>query len=68
MSDSLRPAAAADLLGVSVRTVANYEKAGKLTAERTEGGHRRYSRAEVIQLKQELEEGKDAFPKVEIIR
>lgn len=38
----LRPAQVADLLGVARQTVHDYHTAGKLEAERTPGGHRRY--------------------------
>jgi excisionase family DNA binding protein len=38
----LRPAQVARLLGVARQTVHDYEAAGKLTADRTPGGHRRY--------------------------
>jgi len=38
----LRPAQVARLLGVARQTVHDYETAGRLTARRTPGGHRRY--------------------------
>lgn len=38
----LRPGQVAALLGVSRQTVHDYETAGRLRAERTLGGHRRY--------------------------
>ena len=34
---------AAEILGVSIDTVRRWEKAGKITAERSEGGHRLFS-------------------------
>ena len=38
----------AQMLGVSLPTVGNWAKAGKLTAHRTPGGHRRIPRAELL--------------------
>jgi putative resolvase len=35
---------AADVLGVSIATLRRWEAAGKLAAEHTAGGHRRYGR------------------------
>lgn len=43
----LLPAEAAGRLGVDVRTLANWDRAGKLTAKRLPGGHRRYREHEV---------------------
>lgn len=43
----LLPAEAAARLGVDVRTLANWDRAGKLTAQRTLGGRRRYREREV---------------------
>lgn len=38
--------------GVTVGTIRNWERAGKIRATRTLGGHRRYLRSEVEQLLQ----------------
>jgi len=46
----LLPAEAAGRLGVDVRTLANWDRAGKITAERTLGGQRRYRESEVAAL------------------
>ena len=43
----LTPADVAKLFRVDPRTVTRWAKAGKLTAIRTLGGHRRYRRSEV---------------------
>ena len=43
----LLPAEAAGRLGVDVRTLANWDRAGKITAQPTLGGHRRYRESEV---------------------
>lgn len=49
--DYLATGEAAHLLGVSVRTVWRYTADGRLTPHKTPGGHRRYSRAEVLALR-----------------
>lgn len=41
---------AADLLGVSTKTLRRWEADGKLKPERTEGGHRRYDVAQLLGL------------------
>lgn len=46
----IRPAAAAELAGVDVRTLARWEAEGKLHARRTAGGQRRYRRADIVAL------------------
>lgn len=43
----LTPAEVGALFGVDPRTVGRWSKAGKLTAIRTLGGHRRYPASEV---------------------
>ena len=43
----LTPGEVASLFGVDPTTVANWAKAGKLTALKTLGGHRRFRAAEV---------------------
>ena len=42
MSNFLSIKSASDLLGVSTKTLRRWEKEGKITPTRTEGGHRRY--------------------------
>ena len=42
MSNLLSIQEAADLLGVSTNTLRRWETEGKITSERTVGGHRRY--------------------------
>ena len=46
----LLPAEAAGRLGVDVRTLANWHRAGKLTAQRLPGGQRRYREHEITAL------------------
>ena len=46
----LTPAEVAALFRVDPKTVTRWAKAGKLTAIRTLGGHRRYRKSEVIKL------------------
>jgi len=48
---SLTPKQAADLLGVTVRTLHRWEVDGKLKPFRTEGGHRRYSVSDLLDTK-----------------
>jgi excisionase family DNA binding protein len=50
VSRLLLPAEAAGRLGVDVRTLANWDRAGKITAQSTLGGHRRYRESEVTAL------------------
>lgn len=45
---SLTPQQAADLLGVTVRTLHRWEADGKITSSRTAGNHRRYDPAELL--------------------
>lgn len=44
----LTPAEVAKLFRVDPKTVTRWAKAGKLSARRTLGGHRRFSEAEVL--------------------
>ena len=46
----LTPSEVASLFRVDPKTVTRWAKAGKLTAIRTLGGHRRYRRTEVLSL------------------
>lgn len=60
-SDSLMtPAEVAALFRVSPKTVARWSRAGKLTALRTLGGHRRFRMDEVQALREEVDQ---RFPK-----
>ena len=43
----LTPREVADLFGVDPKTVTRWAKAGKITAIRTLGGHRRYRQSEI---------------------
>lgn len=47
MSDLMTPAEVAEAFHVDPKTVTRWAKAGKLSAIRTLGGHRRFRRAEV---------------------
>lgn len=47
MPDLLTPAEVAQMFRVDPKTVTRWAKAGKLSAIRTLGGHRRYNEAEV---------------------
>ncbi len=56
-SDLLRPGEAADLLGVTVQTLRNWDHQGKLRATtRTASGERRYRRTDVETVKHEFEQ------------
>lgn len=48
----LTPREVAELFGVDPKTVTRWAKAGKLTSIRTLGGHRRYRKSEVDDLRQ----------------
>ena len=48
----LTPSEVANLFRVDPKTVTRWAKAGKLTSIRTLGGHRRYRKSEVEQLRQ----------------
>lgn len=43
----LKPAEAAGLFGVDPKTLRNWARAGRISAQRTIGGHRRYLESEV---------------------
>jgi len=45
---SLTPRQAAELLGVTVKTLHRWEESGKIKSTRTVGGHRRYNIADLI--------------------
>lgn len=55
----LTPAEAASVLGVDANTLARWSRAGRLSAVRTPGGHRRYLASEVARLRRESEERTD---------
>ena len=60
MSDSqvlMTPAEVAALFRVDPKTVTRWADAGKLTAVRTLGGHRRYRESEVRNLLKNLHQG-----------
>jgi excisionase family DNA binding protein len=59
---------AAELLGVSAKTLRRWESAGKLIPERTDGGHRRYLKAELVEYKKAGKKAtKTASPKPAIV-
>lgn len=49
-SELMTPAEVAQAFRVDPKTVVRWAKAGKLTALRTLGGHRRYKRLEILAL------------------
>lgn len=55
--DLLTPGEVADLFGVDPKTVTRWATAGKLDAQRTLGGHRRYHADEVYELLEESRSG-----------
>ena len=44
---------ASEFLGVSIDTLRRWERTGKITSLRTEGGHRRYEKKELIKFKKD---------------
>lgn len=56
-AELLTPAEVAKMFHVDPKTVTRWAQAGKLTYMRTLGGHRRYSRDEVVELLRESTEG-----------
>jgi excisionase family DNA binding protein len=44
---------ASNILGVSEKTLRLWEKEGKITSSRTEGGHRRYNVADLLKTNKE---------------
>ena len=54
MTDLLRPAEVAVLLGVSAKTVSRWADLGALPVIITVGGHRRFRRADVLALAAEM--------------
>src|SRR3989344_1714817 len=57
---------AADLLKVSTKTLRRWEDAGKLIAERTDGGHRRYLLAKISSFKKS-HKNSSPRPKIEVL-
>jgi excisionase family DNA binding protein len=51
----LMPAATASLFGITTRTLINWVRRGKLPAQRTVGGQRRYRESDVRALLSELQ-------------
>ena len=51
----------AKLLGVSSQTLRNWEKAGKITPTKTEGGHRRYSEQNITELRKQMMMGAETL-------
>ena len=56
----LTPAEVAQLFRVSPKTVTRWARAGKLSAHRTLGGHRRFKEAEVREFLSHIERGTPA--------
>ena len=52
----LLPSEVAEVLQVSPKTVTRWVKEGKLASRRTLGGHRRYARADIESLAEQLED------------
>lgn len=50
----MKPSEAAELFGVDPKTVNRWAAAGKLTVGKTLGGHRRYLRADVLRLREQM--------------
>ena len=53
MSNLVTVSEAAELLGVSTRTIRRWESEGKIKATRTEGNHRRFEVASLLGKKQD---------------
>ncbi|NEP76127.1 MAG: MerR family DNA-binding transcriptional regulator, partial [Okeania sp. SIO2G4] len=53
MSNLLTISEAAELLGVSTKTIRRWEAEGRLNSSRTEGGHRRFTVSDLIGNKQD---------------
>lgn len=61
----LTPGEVARLFGVDPKTVTRWAGAGKLTALRTLGGHRRYRSTEVFSLLERTDPNGDGRPRTE---
>ncbi len=55
----LTPSEVAAMFRVNPKTVTRWARAGKITAIRTLGGHRRFRAAEIMKALAEMEEGAD---------
>lgn len=64
-ADLLTPGEVARLFGVDPKTVTRWAGAGKLTALRTLGGHRRYRSTEVLALLERTDPGRDGRPQAD---
>lgn len=58
MDDMVRIGDASRMLGVTVKTVRRWDKAGKIEVFRTQGGHRRIAMSELEKLKSRKKEQK----------
>ena len=56
----LTPAEVAALFRVNPKTVTRWARAGKITAIRTLGGHRRFRAAEIRRFLEQVEEGAES--------
>ena len=50
MEDLVSPAQAAKMLGVSITTLRNWEKANKIECVKTLGGHRRFKLEDITRI------------------
>lgn len=64
-SELLTPGEVARLFGVDPKTVTRWASAGKLTALRTLGGHRRYRATEVFSLLERTDPNRGDRPKTD---
>lgn len=56
---------AAAMLGISKQTLRNWEEKEKITSERTEGGHRRYKKKDILNIrKQQMQEKELLIPEI----
>lgn len=63
----LTPGEVADMFRVSPKTVARWASAGKITAVRTLGGHRRYRESEALALlAHSTSEAQDEIPPMDV--
>lgn len=52
---------AAQLLGISAQTLRNWDKSGRMKADRTEGKHRRYTESQIRELRRQMMTGSEFF-------
>jgi excisionase family DNA binding protein len=55
MEDLIKPGVAASMLGISTETLRNWERAGKIKAVKTLGGHHRYNIHDIEKIKRNEE-------------